>query len=237
MSRVRPSGSARQNLNQSNRRTAVAYSSEGGGCSSFYAMTPLIVLVLGAILALLVNSIPASAPSPKSNESATVQILAPLFSAEVQYWKTAVLRWSAGTGLDPNLVATIMQIESCGDPFARSSAGAIGLFQVMPYHFDPSDNPFDPDTNALRGLTYLSRVFELAKRDPAWAFAAYNGGPAQIGLGPWAWPAETIRYVYWGTGIYADALQGRSSSQRLGQWLVTGGAALCQSAHQRLGLP
>ena len=83
--------------------------------------------------------------------------ISPIFTAEVQYWSTSILTWAAAAGLDPNLAATVMQIESCGDPLARSRAGAIGLFQVMPYHFAPGEYPYNPDTNALRGLDYLRR--------------------------------------------------------------------------------
>ena len=52
--------------------------------------------------------------------------------------------------LDPDIIATIIQIESCGNPAARSTAGAQGLFQVMPFHFEETNvnkltNPaFDP---------------------------------------------------------------------------------------------
>ena len=55
--------------------------------------------------------------------------LARLFTPEVLYWEDKILKWSEKYGLDPNLVATVMQIESCGDPQARSGAGAMGLFR------------------------------------------------------------------------------------------------------------
>ena len=70
-----------------------------------------------------------------------------VFSPEVQHWGSALSRWAAKAGIDPNLAAVVMQIELCGDPSATSSAGAIGLFQVMPYHFAATDSPYDPDTN------------------------------------------------------------------------------------------
>ena len=34
--------------------------------------------------------------------------------------------WAEQYSLDPDIIATIMQIESCGDPNAVSSAGAQG---------------------------------------------------------------------------------------------------------------
>jgi soluble lytic murein transglycosylase-like protein len=237
MSRVRHYGSAPQNYNQSNRQTAAANNQEGSGCLSFYLLPPLSVLFFGVVIAFILINFPAHEAVPQTGNSSRLNRLAPLFTPEVQYWNTAILRWSDASQLDPNLVATVIQIESCGDIFARSSAGAVGLFQVMPDHFASTDDPFDPDTNALRGLTYLHRVFDTSNQNILWTLAAYNGGSSLIGSNEWMWPAETIRYVYWGSGIYADALQMRSSSQRLEEWLAAGGASLCQRAHQQLALP
>jgi len=227
MSRVRHS--------QIDRRTAAAYKEEGGGCLSFYMLAPLSVLFFGGLFAILASHYATHAATLKTNNPSTS--LAPLFTPEVQYWSSAISRWAGMSGLDPNIIATIMQIESCGNAFARSSAGALGLFQVMPYHFTSNEDPFDPDTNALRGLTYLRRVFDNADHNISWSLAAYNGGPSLIGMNESMWPAETVRYVYWGGGIYADAARSRSTSQRLNEWLEAGGSSLCQKAHQQLGLP
>jgi soluble lytic murein transglycosylase-like protein len=218
-------------------RTAAAYNSPGRGCSSFYWLPPLSVLFFGALIALAATHIPSQAAAIHGSNTPPSNDLASLFTPEVQYWKADILRWSSASGPDPNLVGTIMQIESCGNASARSSAGAMGLFQVMPDHFAVTDDPYDPDTNALRGLAYLRRVFDSSNHDITWSLAAYNGGPGLIGLNEWTWPAETIRYVYWGSGIYADATGMKAASQRLSEWLAAGGANLCQQAHQQLGLP
>ena len=231
MSRVRP--------NQSNWQTAAAYRQEqGSGCLSFYWLPPLSVLFFGLVVTIAAINIPIqmTATSYISNTVISNK-LAPLFTSEVQYWNADILHWSSSLNLDPNLVATIMQIESCGDDQARSSAGAMGLFQVMPDHFASTDNPLDPDTNALRGLTYLRRVFDISNHNIVWSLAAYNGGSSLIGLNEILWPAETIRYVHWGSGIYADAMQMKSTSQRLNEWLLAGGSSLCNRAHQQLDLP
>src|SRR5271157_1709663 len=222
---------------QSNWQTATAHNKEGSGCLSFYVLSPLSVLFFGIIITIIVINVPAQEAPFQINAFSVSNRLAPLFTPEVQYWRTSILRWSDASNLDPNLVATVMQIESCGDEFARSSAGAVGLFQVMPFHFVSTDNPFDPDTNALRGLMYLQYVFDAANHNVSWSLAAYNGGPSLIGLNEWMWPAETVRYVHWGSGIYADAVQMRLASPRLNEWLSSGGASLCREAHQQLDLP
>jgi hypothetical protein len=162
--------------------------------------------------------------------------LSSIFTPSIQYWGKAISRWSAAAGLDPNMAAVVMQIESCGDPSATSRSGAIGLFQVMPFHFTASDSPYDPDTNALRGLDYLRRSLAAAKNDAKLAFAGYNGGIGVISRSEWTWPAETVRYAYWASGIYADAIGGQKESSRLNEWYTVGGAGMCTRANQRLGI-
>jgi soluble lytic murein transglycosylase-like protein len=163
--------------------------------------------------------------------------ISPIFTKQIQYWAGDIVRWAGDSSLDPNLVAVIMQIESCGDPRAVSSSGAIGLFQVMPFHFHITDNPFNPDTNALRGLNYLARSLETAGGNARLAMAGYNGGIGVIARGEWTWPAETHRYVRYGAPIYEDSISGADSSAALEEWYGKYGAGLCRQASRRLGIP
>ncbi len=163
-------------------------------------------------------------------------ILSPVFTAEVRYWESRIVGWATEHNLDPNMVATVMQIESCGDPQALSRAGARGLFQVMPYHFAGDENHFDPDTNAHRGLNYLAERLVQTRGDVGRAFAGYNGGHVAAGSDWNSWSNETQRYYVWSTGIYQDARAGLSSSPTLERWLAAGGASLCRQAAGRLGL-
>ncbi len=170
----------------------------------------------------------------KNQANMATQAISPVFTPEVQTWAGKIQAWAAAAGVDPNLAATVMQIESCGNPNARSGAGAMGLLQVMPYHFAPGDDPYAPDTNAQRGLDYLKRSLEAANNDPRLALAGYNGGIGVIGKNESSWALETQRYVYWGSGIYADAANGATSSLRLQEWLVSNGASLCKQARNVL---
>ncbi|MBI5671049.1 MAG: transglycosylase SLT domain-containing protein [Chloroflexi bacterium] len=162
--------------------------------------------------------------------------IAPLFTDEVDHWAGNITRWAREYNLDPNLLATVMQIESCGHPTIGSSAGAQGLFQVMPFHFSSGEVQTDPETNAKRGATYLKWCVDYANGDTGLSLACYNGGPSVVKK-PFAnWSAETQRYYRWGTGIYADAKSNQSRSATLDQWLNAGGSVLCGMADQALGL-
>ena len=163
--------------------------------------------------------------------------LSPIFTKEVQHWGGDIVRWANAASVDPNLAATIMQIESCGDPRATSRSGAMGLFQVMPFHFHFGENPYDPETNALRGLGYLARALEQGGGNPRLAMAGYNGGVGVIARVEWLWPSETQRYVLYGAPIYEDARNGATSSAMLTEWYQKYGASLCRQAAQRLGIP
>jgi hypothetical protein len=162
--------------------------------------------------------------------------LSPIFTPEIQYWGQQIVRWAADYNLDPNLVATVMQIESCGNPDARSSAGAMGLFQVMPFHFSALENPYDPDTNARRGMSYLQRSLIAAEGNPGLALAGYNGGISVISKPQSLWAEETQRYLYWGSGIYSDAANGNVESPRLNEWLSRA-SGMCSRARDKLNLP
>lgn len=199
-----------------------------GGCLSIFLWPPFSTLLVGAalLLGLLQISVQAEPASAKTQ-------LASVFTPQVLYWESEIIRWSQDNGLDPNLVATVMQIESCGDPQAVSRAGAMGLFQVMPYHFGENENPYSPDTNAARGLGYLQNSLDHFNGNAALAFAGYNGGIAGASRARSEWAQETIDYIYWAEGIYADAQAGNESSPRLDEWLAAGGASLCGQAEQR----
>jgi soluble lytic murein transglycosylase-like protein len=167
---------------------------------------------------------------------APVTPVAALFTPQVRHWAADIVRWAAEFDLDPNLLATVMQIESCGHPTVSSYAGAQGLFQVMPFHFASGENQLDPDTNAKRGASFLKECIGWADGDVALTLACYNGGPSVIPKPYEQWRRQTQFYVLWGVGIYADAANNRSSSAILDDWLDFGGSSLCQQASTALGL-
>jgi soluble lytic murein transglycosylase-like protein len=213
--------------------TAADSQEQGSGCLSGFAIVPLAVILISALLASFAwNTNPTSA----NLLPVTSTGISPIFRIEILYWADSISKWAAASKLDPNLVATIMQIESCGDSRARSSSGAMGLFQVMPFHFYAIDDPYDPDTNAARGLDYLSKSLETGGGNAMLAMAGYNGGIGLISRAEWTWPAQTKRYIQYGAPIYEDARNGLTSSAALNEWYEKYGVSLCQQASQRLGI-
>ena len=216
-------------------QTAVAQQEEGNGCFSLI-FVPLIVVLISALLGSFAWKTTPSTPVVPDSPPVTSTGISSIFRVEVRHWAASISKWASASGLDPNLIATIMQIESCGDPRARSSAGAMGLFQVMPFHFRALDNPYDPDTNAARGLAYLTRSLAAGGGDSRLALAGYNGGIGVIPRGEWTWSSQTKRYVKYGFPIYEDARSGLASSAALNEWYERYGVSLCWQASQRLGL-
>lgn len=162
--------------------------------------------------------------------------IAPLFTPQVRYWAGDIGRWANEYQVDPDLLATVMQIESCGHPTVTSYAGAQGLFQVMPFHFEAGESAIDPETNAKRGAKYLRFCVDYTGGDIGLTLACYNGGPSVSKLPSAQWSTETRKYYYWGTGIYDSAMNGEASSPRLTEWLEAGGQLLCQQASSALGI-
>jgi soluble lytic murein transglycosylase-like protein len=156
-------------------------------------------------------------------------LIASTFTPEVQRWSGKIAAWSEEYGLEANLMATVMQIESCGHPTVSSPSGAQGLFQVMPFHFASNEAMTDPETNAMRGAGVMQECLRRSNGNIRDALACYNGGPSQIGKPTDQWPSETQRYVVWGLGIYTDA-QSNADSATLDAWLNAGGSGLCNAA-------
>lgn len=86
---------------------------------------------------------------------------------------------AARAKLTPELVLSVIQVESNFDRFAISSAGARGLMQVMPFWLKelgrPDDNLFEVQTNLRFGCTILRYYLDMEKGDTVRALARYNG--------------------------------------------------------------
>jgi len=145
---------------------------------------------LAALLGLSSGKLMARAPAAQAIRADRTDALQ-AFPAAVRRWEGLIRQAAASCGLDPALVAALMAAESCGNPRAVSPKGAMGLLQVMPYHFAAGDDPFDPADNLRVGVGVFCRLLREANGDLARALAAYNGGPRLLRLPPAAWPAES----------------------------------------------
>lgn len=84
--------------------------------------------------------------------------------------------------MDPALVRAVVKAESDYDPKAVSSAGALGLMQLMPGTAQDLsvDNPFDPEENVRGGVQYLRYLLDRFNGDTALALAAYHAGEQTV---------------------------------------------------------
>ena len=83
-------------------------------------------------------------------------------------------------GLEPELVLAVIDVESNFDRFAISSAGALGLMQVMPFWveelgYSDKNRLFDIDFNVLLGCRILKYYLDMEKGDDIRGLARYNG--------------------------------------------------------------
>jgi len=135
------------------------------------------------------------------------------------------------TGVDSHLLLSLMRQESAFNARAVSSAGALGLMQVMPRTARKLEGFFhrkrllEPDFNLRVGAKYFSSLLERYQGDAELALAAYNAGPARVDIWLKRYPVsdrilfmdlipftETRDYVaaigrnyYWYMQLYADS--------------------------------
>ena len=105
---------------------------------------------------------------------------------------------AARYGLNSELVDAVAWQESRYNPRARSSAGAIGVMQLMPGTARQLGvtNPHDVRQNVAGGAAYLREQLERFGNNVPLALAAYNAGPGAVmkygGIPPYR---ETQDYV------------------------------------------
>jgi len=94
--------------------------------------------------------------------------------------------------LEPELVLSVIQVESNFDRFAISRVGARGLMQIMPFWLKeighPDDNLFEIQTNLRFGCTILKYYLDIEKGNLTRALGRYNGS-----LGKYKYPRKVYR--------------------------------------------
>jgi hypothetical protein len=112
---------------------------------------------------------------------------------------------SARFGLPERWIRAVIAAESAGNPRAVSSAGAMGLMQIMPAtwaelraRYGLGADPFAPRGNILAGTAYLRELYD--RFGLRGFLAAYNAGPDRyaehLAIGR-PLPRETRAYVAW----------------------------------------
>ncbi|MEL6494972.1 MAG: transglycosylase SLT domain-containing protein [Cyanobacteria bacterium J06623_7] len=113
-----------------------------------------------------------------------------------EYWQAlypfpfedTILKWSKQRQLNPLLVTSLIRQESRFEPEIRSSAGAIGLMQVIPPTAKTaarniglsSYSMTDPEDNVNIGTYYLDFTHKKYGNNSMLAVASYNAGPNAV---------------------------------------------------------
>lgn len=129
---------------------------------------------------------------------------------EVDWITKAILYEANNYQVDPLLITALIEQESGFNMNAYSSAGAIGLTQVMPGtaeglgYSDASSNPLSNIDAGVRYLKIQINTFAgYGQYAITYALAAYNAGPGAVeeygGVPPFS---ETINYVQSVAGIF-----------------------------------
>jgi soluble lytic murein transglycosylase-like protein len=97
---------------------------------------------------------------------------------------TRVHQQASELNLPPELVLSVIEVESAFDRYAISRAGAQGLMQVMPFWKDEigrsDDNLTDTPTNLRYGCHILRFYLDREDQNLSHALAAYNGSSGSL---------------------------------------------------------
>ena len=112
-----------------------------GGIGLFFGMLSLSRMVKYPVFVEASSNTQVDNPVPVSQEAQSGRKMSPknsdcslsaYFPASILQWCGEITEQAYQNGLEPNLVAAIIWLESRGEALARSSSGAVGLMQVMP---------------------------------------------------------------------------------------------------------
>jgi soluble lytic murein transglycosylase len=116
-------------------------------------------------------------------------------------YEQVIAKYARSAGVDPYLVAAVINIESGFRPDVVSPAGAVGLMQVKPSTAQAIaqaedikgkmtvETLSDPETNVRIGTVYLAELIARYDGNVGLALSAYNGGMTNADI----WAAEWAR--------------------------------------------
>ena len=140
--------------------------------------------------------------------TAALAFVTPAHAETVADWRPYIVEASNRFGVPSAWIETVMQAESRGRTTLngrpiRSSAGAMGLMQLMPptwaemrARLGLGTNPDDPRDNILAGTLYLRLMYD--RFGYPGLFGAYNAGPKRYAdylAGRSRLPSETVGYL------------------------------------------
>jgi len=110
-----------------------------------------------------------------------------------------IVNMSLKYDLEPAFIKAMIHVESAFDRYALSSAGAMGLMQLMPATaaiYQLNQDQFDPRRNMEAGVRHIKELLGRYDSDKELSLAAYNAGEGAVakyeGIPPYP---ETTAYV------------------------------------------
>jgi soluble lytic murein transglycosylase-like protein len=146
-------------------------------------------------------------PSPNRSTRALSSMRAYVPETIPNGYGKVIQKAAQANGIDPAILAGLLDVESGFNPRSISSAGARGIAQIVP-KWHPGVNPDDPIASINYAAKWLSETQRQFGGDMRLALLAYNGGTPTISKYRGPIPGSRENQQYYGKVIKAASKYG-----------------------------
>ncbi len=180
---------------------------------------------------------PATLMAARAIEAATAQAATPVpgyvtpepvaaavevvgqFTNTVEQWRPQIDDWAVFYGVEANVIATVLQVETCGNKeYYNDQQHRYGLFGVEWFQFAVGDDYYDLETNTKLGMTVLQDLTQQTN-NMGLVFGGWKSRVAMVQSFD-RWDRFAMQFYWNASPIYMGAKNGDGGAAAR-EWLAS----------------
>jgi hypothetical protein len=160
----------------------------------------------------------APTPMPTTVTTQTVEVVGQ-YTNTVEQWRPEIDEWSVVYGVDADIIATVLQVQTCGnkDYFSEREL-RYGLFGVEWFLFSEGDDHYDLNRNAELGMEVLRDLSQQTNSEGL-VFGGWKSRAAMVQSFD-RWPRLAMQFFWSARPIYVGAKAGDGGAAAR-EWLAS----------------